>query len=39
MEIVWRGCKIVGVYNMWELCGEDVTCLACIICGYCVEIL
>jgi hypothetical protein len=37
MEIVWIGCKIFGVYNMWELCGEYVTCLEFIMCGECVE--
>jgi hypothetical protein len=34
---VGRGCDIFGVYNMWPVCGEDVTCLEFIICGECVE--
>jgi hypothetical protein len=25
------------VYNMWRVCGEDVTCLEFIICGECRE--
>jgi hypothetical protein len=24
-------------YNMWGMCGEDVTCLEFILCGECVE--
>jgi hypothetical protein len=37
--IVWRGFDRFGGYNMWGLCGEDVTCLEVIICGDFVESL
>jgi hypothetical protein len=35
--ILWRVCDMFGIYNMWRVSGEDVTCLNFIICGECVE--
>jgi hypothetical protein len=34
---VWRGCDMYGVYDLWRVGEEDVTCLEFIICGDCVE--
>jgi hypothetical protein len=33
----WRECDMFGIYNMWRVCGENVTCLEFVICGECGE--